>query len=129
APNVSGKLRFLIIGDNQLRNSFRYDTLMLAAKRKMTELYGPHFNDSVSFILNLGDQVDNGSLDHYENLHLKKSRYLSGVLPIQTAVGNHETYQPEGIRTYYEHFVLDSMHYKGIYSGQEGYYSFQAGNV
>jgi len=129
APNASGKLRFLIIGDNQLRNSFRYDTLMLAAKRKMAELYGPDFNDSVSFILNLGDQVDNGSLDHYENLHLKKSRYLSGVLPIQTAVGNHETYQPEGMRTYYEHFVLDSMHYKGIYSGNEGYYSFQAGNV
>lgn len=129
APNAGGKLRFLIIGDNQIRNSFRYDSLMLAAKRKMTELYGPNFNDSVSFILNLGDQVDNGSLDHYEHLHLKKSRYLSAVLPIQTAVGNHETYLPEGIRTYYDHFVLDSMHYKGIYSGQEGYYSFQAGNV
>lgn len=129
APNTSGKLRFLILGDNQLKHSFRYDSLVLAAKRKMTERYGADFNDSVSFLLNLGDQVDNGSLDHYENLHFRKSRYLSSVLPIQTAVGNHETYVPEGIRTYYEHFVLDSMQYKGIYSGNEAYYSFQAGNV
>ncbi len=89
APNTSGHLRFLILGDNQIKAQPRYDTLMVSARRKMQELYGPDFNDSVSFILNLGDQVDVGTLDHYENVHLKKSRYLSSLLPIQTAVGNH----------------------------------------
>ena len=70
-----------------------------------------------------------GTLDHYENVHLQKSRYLSGVLPIQTAIGNHETYGTLKLDAYYNHFVLDSMQYKGIYSGTEDYYAFQAGNV
>lgn len=129
APNASGHLRFLILGDNQIKTQPRYDSLMMSAKRKMTELYGPDFNDSVSFILNLGDQVDVGTLDHYENVHLKKSRYLSSFLPIQTAVGNHETYGTLQMQAYYNHFVLDSMNYKGIYSGTEDYYAFQAGNL
>lgn len=129
APNASGRMRFLILGDNQIKSQPRYDSLMVAAKRKMTQLYGSNFNDSVSFILNLGDQVDVGTLDHYENVHLKKSRYLSPYLPIQTAIGNHETYGTLQIQSYYNHFVLDSMNYKGIYSGNEDYYAFQSGNV
>lgn len=129
APNSSGHLRFLILGDNQIKAQPRYDSLMVSARRKMTELYGPDYNDSVSFILNLGDQVDVGTLDHYENVHLKKSRYLSPYLPIQTAVGNHETYGTLQMQAYHDHFYLDSMNYKGIYSGSEDYYAFQAGNL
>ncbi len=129
APNAGGHMRFLILGDNQIKAQPRYDSLMVATRRKMTELYGPNFNDSVSFILNLGDQVDVGTLDHYENVHLKKSRYLSPYLPIQTAVGNHETYGTLQMQAYYNHFVLDSMNYKGIYSGTEDYYAFQSGNL
>lgn len=128
-PNASGKLRFLIMGDNQIKALPRYDSLMMSAKRKMTELYGPNFNDSVSFILNLGDQVDVGTLDHYEHVHFAKSRHLSPYLPIQTAIGNHETYGTLQVQAYYDHFVLDSMQYKGIYSGTEAYYAFQAGDV
>ncbi|MFA6059909.1 MAG: fibronectin type III domain-containing protein [Taibaiella sp.] len=128
-PNAAGRMRFLILGDNQIKAQPRYDSLMIAAKRKMEELYGPNFNDSVSFILNLGDQVDVGTLDHYEHVHLKKSRYLSGVLPIYTAVGNHETYGTLQMQAYYNHFLLDSINYKGIYSGTEDYYAFQAGNL
>ncbi|RYD52938.1 MAG: T9SS type A sorting domain-containing protein [Sphingobacteriales bacterium] len=129
APNAGGRLRFLILGDNQIKAQPRYDSLMVAARRKLLELYGPDYNDSVSFLLNMGDQVDVGTLDHYEYVHLKKSRYLSGELPIQTAVGNHETYGTLKMEAYYRHFLLDSMQYKGIYSGSEDYYSFQAGNV
>jgi hypothetical protein len=135
APNASGRMRFLIMGDNQIKAQPRYDSMMMAAKRKLTALYGTDFNDSVSFILNLGDQVDIGTLDHYENVHLKKSRYLSNVLPIQTAIGNHETYNGSSVGgiqamdAYRNHFVLDSMNYKGIYSGTEDYYAFQSGNV
>jgi hypothetical protein len=129
APNTSGRLRFLILGDNQIKAQPRYDSLMMAAKRKMEERYGPNFNDSVSFILNMGDQVDVGTLDHYENVHLNKSRYLSDVLPIFTAVGNHETYGTLKMKAYYDHFLLDGIGYKGIYSGTEDYYAFQAGSV
>ncbi|WP_129021148.1 fibronectin type III domain-containing protein [Edaphocola flava] len=129
APNASNHLRFLILGDNQIKAEPRYDSLMMSAKRKMTQLYGANFNDSVSFILNLGDQVDVGTLDHYEHVHLDKSKYLSGLLPIQTAVGNHETYGTLKMQAYYDHFFLDSMQYKGIYSGSEEYYAFQAGNM
>lgn len=128
APNASNHLRFLIMGDDQLPEP-RYDSLMMAAKQKMTELYGPDFNDSVSFISMAGDQVDAGTLAQYENIHFKKTRYLSQYLPIQTCVGNHETYGTIGITGYRKHFELDSMNYKGIYSGTEDYYAFQAGNV
>ena len=129
SPAGTGKLRFVILGDNQIKAQPRYDSLMTATRRKLTELYGANYADSVTMILNLGDQVDVGTLDHYENVHLQKSRYLSGVLPIQTAIGNHETYGTLKLDAYYNHFVLDSMQYKGIYSGTEDYYAFQAGNV
>lgn len=129
APAASGRLRFLILGDNQIKSQPRYDSLMMSAKRKMEQLYGPDFNDSVSFILNMGDQVDVGTLDHYEHVHLAKSRYLSNVLPIFTAVGNHETYGTLKMQAYYDHFILDKIGYKGIFSGNEDYYAFQAGSV
>ena len=128
APNASNHLRFLIMGDDQLSEP-RYDSLMMAAKRKLTELYGADFNDSVSFISMAGDQVDAGTLAQYENIHFKKTRYLSQYLPIQTCVGNHETYGTIGLTAYRKHFELDSMNYKGIYSGTEDYYAFQIGNV
>lgn len=128
-PNASGHLRFLIMGDNQIKAEPRYDSLMVAAKRKITQLYGPNYNDSLSFILMVGDQVDVGTLDHYENVHFKKSRYLSSTLPIQTTVGNHETYGTIGLQAYHNHFEIDSLQYKGIYSGSEDYYAYQTGNV
>lgn len=126
---ADGHLRLLIMGDNQIKAQPRYDSLMVAARRKLVELYGPDYNEQLSMILNLGDQVDVGTLDHYENVHLSKSRYLSPVLPIQTAIGNHETYGTLQLQAYYNHFVLDSMQYKGIYSGTEDYYAFQAGSL
>ncbi len=125
----NGKLRFLILGDNQIKAQPRYDSLMVAAKRKCQQLFPGDINDNFSMLLNLGDQVDVGTLDHYENVHLNKSKYLSPILPIQTAIGNHETYGSLGLTAYNDHFVLDSMSYKGIYSGTEAYYSFQAGRV
>ena len=43
--------------------------------------------------MNVGDQVDVGTLDHYEHIHLFKSELMSPYLPIMTTIGNHETYQ------------------------------------
>lgn len=77
----------------------------------------------------VGDQVDVGTLDHYENVHFKKNRKLSPYLPILTTVGNHETYGTLGMNSYYAHFNIDEIKYKNITSGNENYYAQQAGNV
>ncbi|HRB72838.1 MAG TPA: T9SS type A sorting domain-containing protein, partial [Flavobacterium sp.] len=77
----------------------------------------------------VGDQVDVGTLDHYEHVHFKKNRSLSGNVPIQTTVGNHETYGTLGMQSYYDHFYISELTYKGIASGTENYYAQQAGNV
>ena len=127
---ADGHVRIVVVGDNQLRDEPRYDSIMVRIKRKLTQKYGNNFNDSVQFILMLGDQVDIGTLDHYENTHMKRTKYLSGHLPIMTAVGNHETYGALNLELYKKHFVLDdNMNYHGISSGSEFYYAFQIGNV
>jgi acid phosphatase type 7 len=123
-----GHQRFIIIGDNQLKSA-RWDTLVVAAKRKAEELYGTPISDKINMVVNVGDQVDVGTLDHYENVHLDKARYLSSVLPFNTLVGNHETYGTLNMSAYYDHFFYSQYTYKGISSGTENYYAFQAGRV
>lgn len=129
AATAGKHVRFLIMGDNQIKSQPRFDSLVVRAKRKCTELYGPNFNDSVAMILMVGDQVDVGTLDHYENVHFSKCRYLSADLPINTIVGNHETYGTLQLNAYYNHFFYDSLQYGGIYSGNENWYAYQVGPV
>ena len=129
AATPGGHIRFLIMGDNQIKAEPRYDSLMSAASRKLSELYGGDPCDNISLIFNVGDQVDVGTLDHYENVHFAKSKKLSPYLPIQTTVGNHETYGSLQLTAYYNHFFYDSLKYQNIYSGTENYYAYQAGNV
>lgn len=131
AATADGHIRFLIMGDNQLKNEPRYDSLVSAAKRKIREKWGPTLSpdDNISMTFMVGDQVDVGTLDHYENVHFKKNRGLSGNIPIQTTVGNHETYGTLGMNSYYSHFYMSELAYQGISSGTENYYAQQAGNV
>ncbi|WP_347374597.1 fibronectin type III domain-containing protein [Aequorivita sp. Q41] len=129
AATSDGHIRFLIMGDNQLRNVPRYDSLVSAAKRKIIEKYGGSPEESIAMTFMVGDQVDVGTLDHYENVHFIKNRELSKHLAIQTTVGNHETYGTLGMSAYYDHFYLDDFSYQGISSGTENYYAYQAGNV
>ncbi|HWY36052.1 MAG TPA: fibronectin type III domain-containing protein, partial [Nitrosopumilaceae archaeon] len=117
AATSNGHIRFLIMGDNQIKAEPRYDSLMSAAKRKVYQKYGGDPADGVSLIFNVGDQVDVGTLDHYENVHFGKSKLLSPYLPIQTTVGNHETYGTLQLSAYYDHFFYDSLTYQGISSG------------
>lgn len=128
AATTDGHLRFLIMGDNQLKAP-RYDSLVSAAKRKVLQQWGGDPCDQVSFTMMVGDQVDVGTLDHYEFVHFDKNKALSPYLPIMPIVGNHETYGTLQMNAYYKHFFLDSMGYQGIYSGTENYYAFQVGNV
>lgn len=123
-----GHQRFIIIGDNQLKSA-RWDTLVVAAKRKAEEKYGTPISDHINMVVNVGDQVDVGTLDHYENVHLNKARYMSAVLPFNTLVGNHETYGSLSMSAYYDHFFYSTYNYRGISSNTENYYAFQAGRV
>lgn len=126
-----GHLRFLVLGDNQMRNVPRFDTLVAAAKRKIADKWGASLDpaDNIAMTVMVGDQVDVGTLDHYENVHFKKNKALSGYLPIQTLVGNHETYGTLGMQAYYDHYILDEMSYQGISSNTENYYANQVGNT
>lgn len=131
AATADGHLRFLILGDNQMRNVPRFDTLVAAAKRKIAQKWGITADpaDNIALTVMVGDQVDVGTLDHYENVHFKKNKALSGYLPIQTLVGNHETYGTLAMQAYYDHYILDEMSYKNISSGTENYYANQVGNT
>ena len=131
AATADGHLRFLVLGDNQMRNEPRFDSLVSAAKRKIAEKWGATLDpaDNISLTVMVGDQVDVGTLDHYEHVHFKKNKALSGYLPIQTLVGNHETYGTLAMQAYYDHYILDGMTYQGISSGTENYYANQVGNV
>jgi hypothetical protein len=122
--------RFLIFGDHQNPNHDGYQRLMWAAQERVFQKYGGPVQEHINLIINDGDQVDQGSLWQYENIHFAKSAPLSPWLPIMTAVGNHETYGSLGLDAYYPHFFYDSISYKGITSpGGENYYSFQTGGA
>lgn len=129
AATTDGHIRFLVMGDNQIKNQPRFDSLVVAAKRKIMESYGWPAANHFALNVMVGDQVDVGTLDHYENVHFNKNKYLSPYLPITTIVGNHETYGTLGIGAYRNHFFYDSLSYRGISSGTEDYYALQAGNV
>jgi hypothetical protein len=126
---AGGHLRFLIMGDNQIKAQPRFDSLVVFAKRNCEQLYGPNINDSLSMILMVGDQVDVGTLDHYEFVHFAKNRYLSGELPIGTIIGNHETYGTLQLGAYENHFFYDKIQYADVPSNSERYYAYQVGPV
>lgn len=129
AASADGHLRFLIMGDNQIQTTGRYDTLVHRAKEKIFEKYGGDPSDFIELTFMVGDQVDLGNLTQYKNIHFAYNQELSGYIPIQTTVGNHETYGSMGMNAYYAHFYLDQLAYQGISSGTENYYSMQVGNV
>lgn len=130
AATASGKIRFLIMGDNQIKAQPRFDSLVSAAKRKIAQKYGAGDpSDHIALNFMVGDQVDVGTLDHYEFVHFDKNKLLSPYIPIQTTVGNHELYGTLQMTAYYNHFYLDTLPYQGINSGTENYYALQAGPV
>ncbi len=123
------KMRFLIVGDNQLKDEPRYDSMLVRAKRLVEKKYNQPFNEAITSIVMVGDQVDVGTLDHYENVHFDKCKYLSPWAGISTIIGNHETYGTLKLDAYKNHFHYDNFAYKGISTGTEEYYAYQAGQV
>ncbi|MGI9526432.1 MAG: fibronectin type III domain-containing protein [Weeksellaceae bacterium] len=133
--NNGGKLRLLFLGDHQMINYKgspwnKYDELVLAAKDKIKERFGGPLADQVDLIVNVGDQVDWGTLEYYDKVHFQKQRYIASNLSCLTSVGNHETYGINAIQKYEEHFILDdNFEYQGIDSGTERYYAYQMENI
>ncbi|OZG72415.1 phosphohydrolase [Hahella sp. CCB-MM4] len=126
----NGHVRVLVMGDHQIRNENRYEQLVNAAKNKLESMYGTPVEESINLILNDGDQVDVGTLDHYENLHFAQSAALSPYLPIMTTVGNHEYYYDGNLANYSAHFIYDGLSYQGIQGADdESYYAYQIGRV
>lgn len=121
-------MRILLMGDHQIKSRSGYEWLMQAAQRKIEEKYG-NLEENINMIMNIGDQVDVGTLDQYEQIHLFKSQQMSPYLPIMTAVGNHETYSDPGMMHYAAHNHYEDLEYKGISSGTENYYAYQVGRI
>lgn len=130
AARKSGHFRILLTGDHQLRNDDRHTPLLQAAKAKIQALTGQPLEEAVQLMLNNGDQVDVGTLDHYEFVHMKPSSVVSGNLAIMTALGNHETYYDPGLANWRAHNFYDQISYKGIAAAaDESYYAHQVGRV
>ena len=127
---VVGKYRILVVGDHQIRDQNRHGTLLAAARAKLEAEYGRPLEEVVNIIINDGDQVDVGTLDHYENLHFAQSAPMSPNVPQMTTVGNHEVYYDTGMVNWKAHFFIDGLNYKGNVPGpDERYYANQVGRV
>ncbi|MFZ5521596.1 MAG: fibronectin type III domain-containing protein [Pseudomonadota bacterium] len=130
AARKTGVFRILVTGDHQLRNDDRHTPLLKAAKAKIESLTGQPLEEAVNLMLNNGDQVDVGTLDHYEFVHMKPSAVVSGNLAIMTALGNHETYYDTGLTNWRAHNFYSGISYKGIAAAaDETYYAHQVGRV
>ena len=130
AGTKTGRLRVLVMGDNQIIGENRYEKLIACCKAKIEADFGKPVEEVIDFILMPGDQVDVGTLNHYRHLHFKQCGLISPNIPIMTTVGNHETYQDGNLDLYRRIFRYDDISYAGL-PGPEGekYYAYQLANV
>ncbi len=130
AGTKTGRLRVLVMGDNQIINENRYEKLIACAKAKIETIYNKPVEEVIDFILMPGDQVDVGTLEHYRNLHFRQCGLISPYLPVMTTVGNHETYHDASLDLYRRIFRYDDIAYAGLPGSQgEAYYAYQLGNI
>ena len=124
-------MRILLIGDHQRNERSDYEWLLRMAERKARQKWGgAALEDNVRLLMNVGDQVDSGSVRQYEFTHLYKSREVMSRLPIMTAVGNHELFKDPELNLYKSHYAsYGDIDYQGIRSGTALYYAYQAGPV
>jgi len=124
-----GIYRVLVMGDHQLRDDPRYLELATRARKKIETLYGEPLESAINLCLNVGDQVDVGTPDHYRNVHFARSVPVSPNVAIQTTVGNHETYGTPGISLYSDLFDYKRYSYQGVTSNTERYYAYQFADI
>ena len=127
----TGRFRVLVIGDNQILTAERrWERMIQRAKAKLEEKFGAPLEETVDLILNVGDQVDVGTLNHWRNLHFGYIAPVSPHLATMTTVGNHETYQDAGLANYKALFRYEESVYQGITSPDpKVYYAHQQANI
>jgi hypothetical protein len=123
--------RILMVGDHQRNERSDYEWLLRMAKRTLDAKYGEApLEDHIRLLMNVGDQVDSGSVRQYEFTHLYKSREVMSHVPIMTCVGNHELFKDPQLELYKRHYAsYGNIAYQGITSGTALYYAYQAGPV
>lgn len=127
---TTGKYRILVVGDHQIIDQDRHLMLLQRARATIEAQYGKPLEDVVNIMVNDGDQVDVGTLDHYENLHMRQSAPVSGNIPIMTTLGNHEVYYDDGLVNWKAHFFRENLYYKTFGPGpDERYYANHVGRV
>lgn len=127
----TGRFRVLVVGDNQILTSERrWAQLVERARQKLETKYGRPLEEAIDLVLNVGDQVDVGTLEHYRWLHFEYSKAISPNLGAMTTVGNHETYYDDGLTLYQSLFYYDQLTYQGIASpAPRIYYAHQQANI
>lgn len=128
----TGRFRVLVVGDNQIISTERrWEKLIGRAKAKIEEKYGEPLEEAIDFMLNVGDQVDVGTLNHWRNLHFAYGTAVTPNLASMTTVGNHETYGDDGNLSIYKSlFSYEELSYQGIFSPSGGaYYAYQLANI
>ncbi len=131
AGTKTGRFRVLVLGDNQILSSEqRWAKMIERAKAKIEAKYAAPIEEAFDLVLNVGDQVDVGTLEHYRWLHFAYSKSVSPNLGFMTTIGNHETYSDSNLTLYKNLFYYDALIYQGISSPlPEVYYAHQLANI
>jgi len=127
----TGRFRVLVAGDNQILTAERrWERLIELSRVKLEAKFGTPIEESIDLVLNVGDQVDVGTLQHYRYLHFDYSKPVSPNLAFMTTIGNHETYTDTTLSLYKNLFYYGALTYQGISSPlPEVYYAYQQASI
>ena len=128
----NGVYRYVIFGDHQIQAKSHYEAMLDIAKAHIEDRYQKPIEDAINLIVHVGDQVDRGTLDEYQNVKLDKNMEWNSNVASMTVVGNHETYDDPGLAQYFAHFKYDHLNYNGIEStapSKEAYYAYKTANM
>lgn len=125
----TGRMHYIVYGDTQ-------DPVAIARvapkiEEKCRLRFGNNWEDSVRFVIKLGDNVDNGgTIDQWKDLHMGSVQYVSGRIPVMTVPGNHEYYNNATLSNYFAHTKYENIEYGNVTRlDGEHYYSWQYGNM
>jgi hypothetical protein len=87
----SGKIRFLLFSDTHDSDTTSAKKVMVAAKAKISELYGSDIENHINGIFHSGDLVVSGnSPGQYTTQYFQPISALSRNIPTMAVAGNHE---------------------------------------
>ena len=91
APGTAGThVRFVLVGDSRT-DSVTTHKISTTIEQQLTEDYGDNWNDSVDFLINVGDIVTNGKeISQYKPEYFLPYSNLTNKIPFYVSIGNHE---------------------------------------